>query len=164
MHPIQDVDVILLMAITLASKRRPAELVEIVTAANLIHGSMPAEAKLATAFRRLSSHGLIAGIEDGFTLTEAAQQIMSGLSKKAETPELIFSIREKLSPYKPAEEYAAVVPTAEQLSAAIEAQRAAAKVPGKDLLVPKPKKKDEEDKRKRPGQWRRSGAPRKPRA
>lgn len=162
MHPVQDVDALLLLALALSSKRRPAELAEIMAAADLIHGSIPSETKLGEAFHRLSTHGLIDEVDDRFTLTPDAQKIMAGQPRKAETAERIFSVRDKLSAYEPAVKHAAIVLTEEQLAQAILAHRRAGQGAGKNMLVPKPKAADDEKRPdKRPGQWRRPFASRK---
>ncbi|MCK0507209.1 hypothetical protein [Aromatoleum anaerobium] len=165
MHPVHDVDALLLLALALSSKRRPAELAEIMAAADLIQGSIPSETKLGDAFHRLSTHGLINEVDGRFTLTPDAQKIMAGQPRKAETAERIFSVREKLSAYEPAGKHAPIVLTGEQLAQAILAHRSAGQGAGKNMLVPKPKTVDD-DKRpdKRPGQWRRPFASRKRKA
>lgn len=155
MHPIHDVDVILLLAMALASKRRPAELVEIIAAIDMMQGAIPAELKLADAFARLASHGLISAVAACFTLTPAAQTIMAGQRKKADTAERIFVIKEKLTDYLPADEFPAIALTPEQLTAAIAAHRAAVKAggAGKNLLMPKSPASERDYQR--PRQWRR---------
>jgi hypothetical protein len=154
MHPIHDVDVLLLLATALASKRRPAELAEIMAATDLLHGSIPLDVELAAGFLRLSSNGLIAEAAGGLRLTPAALQIMDGLPRKqkAETQERLLAIRELLAGYTPSGEVVAISPTTEQLTAAILAHRTFLKGPGRNMLVPKPKAAL--DKAKRPGQWR----------
>ncbi len=153
MHPIHDVDVLLLLAAALASKRRPAELVEIMAATDLIHGSIPLDVDLAAAFLRLSTQGLIAEEAGRFRLTPAALQIMASLPrKKLETEARLSVIREQLAGYAPSGEAAAIPLTTEQLTAAILAHRTFLKGPGRNMLVPKPKAAV--DKAKRPGQWR----------
>lgn len=158
MHPIHDVDVILLLAMALASKRRPAELVEIVSAVDMMQGAIPAELKLADAFSRLASHGLVSEVAGCFTLTPAAQAIMAGQSKKADTAERIFVIKEKLTDYLPAGEFAPILIALEQLEVAILAHRAAVKAggTGKNLLMPK--SPATERNYQRPRQWRRGPA------
>ncbi|MDP1610747.1 MAG: hypothetical protein Q8M11_06790 [Sulfuritalea sp.] len=155
MHPIHDVDVLLLLATALASKRRPAQLAEIMAATDLLHGSIPLDVELAAGFQRLSSHGLIADEAGGLRLTPAALQIMDSLPRKqkAETADRLLAIREQLAGYTPRGEAAAIAPTTEQLTAAILAHRTFLKTPGRNMLVPKPKAAL--DKAKRPGQWRR---------
>ncbi|MCK9387170.1 MAG: hypothetical protein M0Q22_02090 [Sulfuritalea sp.] len=139
MRPVHDVDVIVLMATTLSSKRRPAELVEIVAAADLIQGSIPFVEKLGDAIQRLSTCGLISATEDGFTLTPIAQEIMARQPKRAVTEELIVAIKSDLAAYNPKEEYPPILLTEEQLSTAIRAHKTTRKASGKNLLMPKPK-------------------------
>jgi len=117
MYPVHDVDALLLLAMALASKRRPAELAEIIAAADLIQGSIPSESKLGEAFHRLSMHGLIREAEGGFTLTPDAQKIMTGQPRKADAQERILGIKENLSAYNPQEEHPPILVTAEQLRA-----------------------------------------------
>ncbi|MGE5384621.1 MAG: hypothetical protein ACM3SV_01910 [Betaproteobacteria bacterium] len=139
MHPISDVDALLLMAITLSSKRRPAELLEIMAAAELIRSPLPAEADLARAFLRLSSHGLIAEAEGGFALTAEAQKLMGGERRKGEAPERLVRLKETLAAYEAKGEHVAVEVGQKQLCAAILEHRVAQKSAAKNLLVPKPK-------------------------
>lgn len=155
MHPIHDVDVLLLMSTALASKRRPAELAEIMAAADLLHGSIPLDVDLAAAFLRLSTQGLIGEAAGGFTLTPEALELMAGVryKKKAETPERLLAIRQELAGYTPKSDGLAIRLATEQVSAAILAHRTFLKGPGRNMLVPKPKAAV--DKAGRPGQWRR---------
>ena len=139
MRQVHDVDVIVLMATTLSSKRRPAELVEIVAAADLIQGSIPFVEKLGEAIQRLSTCGLISATEDGFSLTPIAQEIMARQRKRAVTEELIIAIKSDLAAPNPKEEYSPIPLTQEQLSVAIREHKAARKASGKNLLMPKPK-------------------------
>jgi hypothetical protein len=153
MHPIHDVDVLLLLATALASKRRPAELAEIMAATDLLHGSIPLDVDLAAGFHRLSTHDLIAGEAGGLRLTPAALKIMDKLPrKKAETEDRLLALREQLAGYTPGGETAAIPLTTEQFTAAILAHRTFLKIPGRNMLVPKPKPAVERSKR--PGQWR----------
>jgi hypothetical protein len=157
MHPIHDVDALLLLALALSSKRRPAELVEVMAATDLIQTSIPPEAKLVDAFSRLASHGLVVEAAGGFLLTDEAQKIMGTLSrKKLETDERIFNVKEKLASYHAKGEHPAIVLSVEQIGAAILAHRTAAKAPGKNLLVPKPKPEGDVQ---RPGQRQRKPLP-----
>ncbi len=153
MRLLPDVDVLILMATALASKRRPATLTGIVAAADLIQGAIPFIDKLGDGIRRLSSLGLIASAEEGYTLTPPAQKIMAAQPKKAEAEELIAAVRESLAAYRPTGEYATVVPSAEELADAILAHKADKKVAGKNMLMPKPKP----DRHfKIEGRWRRA--------
>ena len=101
MYPVHDVDALLLLAMALASKRRPAGLAEIIAAADLVQGSIPSESKLGEAFHRLSMHGLIREAEGCFTLTPDAQKIMTGQPRKADAQERILGIKGTLSAYNP---------------------------------------------------------------
>ena len=57
MHPVHDIDAVILLAVALSSKRRPAELIELVAAAELITGKLPYPAKLAESVARLFTSG-----------------------------------------------------------------------------------------------------------
>ena len=149
MYPVHDIDAILLLAMSLAAKRRPAELVEIIAAAELAQGAIPTEAKLSESFYRLSAYGLICELDSGYTLTPDAQQMMTGQAKKAKTPERLYDIKEHLADYNLKGEHKAILVTEEQLGAAVLAYRAAKANAGKNLLVPKPKPAEDG---KRPGQ------------
>lgn len=139
MHPVHDIDALLLLAITISSKRRPAELVEIIAANDLIHGSISSKSELSVAFERLSLCGLIARSGDGYVLTPQAVSIMSDGRKKADNEERLIRIKENLSDYHPKGEHAAIVVSSEQLSLAVQAHQVSKAHAGKNLLVPKPK-------------------------
>lgn len=147
MQPVHDVDVITLLAILLAAKRRPAELVEIVAAAEFIQGAqgtLPSVVKLKAAFARLAGNGLIAAADGGYTLTPAAQKAIAGGRRNATTSERLFAIKEKLGAYTPAGEHAAIDVSEAQLNGAIAAHKAADTGAGRNLLMPKPKADDDE--------------------
>jgi hypothetical protein len=156
MHPVHDVDVLLLLATSLAAKRRPAELLEVVAAADLLNNNIPGEQKVVEAFERMSKNGLLVESDGGYLLTPAAQAMVTGLPRKAETPERLFAIKDNLSAYNVKGEHAVVVLTAEQVTAAIQGHRAAEKTTAKNLLVPKPKPEAEVHK---PGQRQRKPMP-----
>lgn len=157
MRPTADVDVLVLMAAALAAKRRPAELVEIVAAADLLQGSIPFVEKLGEAIEQLSALGLIVAAEGGFTLTPPAEELLKGQPRKAETEERIAVVRDKLVRYVPKGEHAAILLPRELLVAAIQAHKASRRAPGKNLAMPKPKV----DRHfKIEGQWRRASATR----
>lgn len=151
MYPVHDVDAILLLALSLAAKRRPAELAEIIAAADLTQGVIPSESKLSDSFYRLSEYGLICAQEGGYALAPDAQQMMTGQRKKADTPERICGIKESLADYHLKGEHAIILLTVEQLAAAI-SEHQASKKSGRSWLVPKPKPKPAEAGRKHPGQ------------
>jgi hypothetical protein len=156
MHPVHDTDVVLLLATALAAKRRPAELVELVAAADLLAGAIPSEAKLADAFQRLSACGLICAVdENAYTLTPGAEKLMSGTRRKAATQERILNVKEKLAAFEAQDVFAAIALSAAQVRAAILAHRTAAKAPGRNLLLPKPPA----DAGTKPGQRQRKPLP-----
>ena len=155
MHPIHDVDVLLLMATALASKRGPANLVEIMAATHLLHGSIPLDVDVAAAFLRLSTQGLIAAEAGGYTLTPQGLDLMGGVrnKRKAETEERLLAIREQLADYRATAEGLPIRLATESVGAASQAHRTFLRGPGRNMLVPKPKAAT--DKPKRAGQWRR---------
>lgn len=157
MHPIHDVDALLLLATALSSKRRPAGLVEIMAAIDLINNNIPAEPKLAEAIARLAVRGLLCGSADGLALTPAAQQIIENLPRKVENEERLFSIKDQLSMHNAKTESPAIEVTTEALRAAMLAHRAEAASTAKNLLVPKPKPEDKSVQR--PGQRQRKPLP-----
>ena len=152
MHPIHDFDVLLLLATALSSKRRPAELVEIIAAADLIQEGPPSEPKVIEAFSRLAINGLLVEIDGGFALTPDAQKLVERLPKKADSAERIFIVRDKLSEYNAKPVNAPIVISEAQLKAAIDAHKLAGESKVKDLLVPKPKPVEQAQ---RPGQRQR---------
>ena len=152
MRPTHDVDAIVLLATALASKRRPAELVEIVAAADLLQGFVPFADKLGEAMQRLSTLVLIGAEAGGFTLKPPAVEIMAGQSRKADTEHLIAAIKGSLAAYVPGAECPPILLTQEQLAAAIKTHKSSKKVPGKNLLMPKPKA---DSHFKVEGRWRR---------
>jgi len=139
MYPVHDVDALLLLAMSLASKRRPAELAEIIAAAELTGGNISTESKLCESFQRLSGCGLIVGAGGGYTLTGDGQKILSGQRRKADSEERIMAIKEALSGYTPVGEHAAILLTVEQLGVALCEHRALVKSAAKNLLMPKAK-------------------------
>jgi hypothetical protein len=156
MHPIHDVDALLLLATALSSKRRPADLVEIVAALDLLQGDVPREWKLADSFARLSKHGLIIELEGRYTLPPVAQKMMAGQPAKAETPERLFAVKQELAAYESKGDSPAIALSEEQFSAAILAHRTAVKEVKTTALMPKPKPAAEAP---RPGQRKRKPLP-----
>ena len=152
MRTIHDTDAVILMATLLSSKRRPAELVEIVAAADLIQGFIPFMEKLGDAITLLSTFGLITATEGAYTLTPTGQEVMAKQPKKAAVEELVIALKSKLGAYRPNEECPPILLSNEQLGAAIRAHKTARKAAGKNLLMPKPKA----DRHfKAEGRWRR---------
>lgn len=132
-----DLDAVILMAATLASKRRPAELVEIVAAADLILGFVPFAEKLGAAIERLSARGLIGMSEGDFTLTDAGREMMSKQPRKASQEEIIAALKNSLAARRPRTEHPPILLEPEQLGTAIRAHKATRKT-GKNVLMPKP--------------------------
>lgn len=153
MHPIHDVDVLLLLALALASKRRPAELVEIMAAADLTQANTPPEAKWVEAFARLATHGLLKEVEGRYTLTPEAELVMAGQPRQTDVAKRTFRIKEKLAAYTCTGAHAPVVVTVESITAALVEHRKAGKEIAVNLLVPKPRPPQNE----RPGLRRTSG-------
>jgi len=127
MYKIHDVDALLILATGLSSKRRPAELLEIMAAIDFLQGNIPSEAKLSEAFARLSGLGLILAEDGGFRLSPAAEEMVSNLPKKGEAEERLFRVKDNLSTFKPEGEHAVVTVAANDIKAAIQAHREAGK-------------------------------------
>lgn len=156
MHPVHDVDALLLLAIALASKRRPAEPVDIVAAIDVLRGEVPDATELSEAFFRLAAHGLIVEMEGCFALTPDAQKLIAALPRKAASAEQMAAVRSRLSACMPQAENACVAVTPEQLRAAILAHRAGEESAARSLLRRKPQP---EGDKKRPGQRQRKPLP-----
>jgi hypothetical protein len=137
MYPVHDIDAILLLALSLAAKRRPAALVEIIAAAELAQGTIPPETKLSDSFYRLSEYGLICAQDGGYVLTPDAQQILSCHAKKALPPERIYDIKENLADFHLNGEHVIIMLTVEQIAAAILEHQATKRSTGKNMLMPK---------------------------
>lgn len=139
MYPVHDVDAVLLLSLSLAAKRRPAELVEIVAAADLIYEAIPSSVKLSDAFARLSAYGLVLEINGGYTLSADAQQMMEKQRKRDDTAKRIFALKENLADYHLQGEHVEILIAEAQLDAAILAHQAIKNSPIKNMLAPKPK-------------------------
>lgn len=157
MHPVHDVDALLLLALGLSAKRRPAGLVDIMAAVDLIQEAVPADTKLIEAFERLSRHGLIQAVDGAYRLGEAAEKIIAGLPRKAEAAERLFIIKDELSVYAAPADQSPVIVAPEEVAAALVVHKAAAASTAKNLLVPKPKSVD--TSKSRPGQRQRKPMP-----
>jgi hypothetical protein len=139
MHPVHEVDAVLLLAIAIASKRRPAVLLEIIAANDLICGSVSLKSELERAFHQLSSNGLISETGGGYELTTEALKFINTARKKADNEERLAGIKVALAAYHSKLEYSPVIVTEEQLSAAVHEHLLSKEHAGKNLLVPKPK-------------------------
>lgn len=158
MHPIHDVDVLLLLATALAAKRRPAEASEIMAAADLIQGRLPSAELCSAAFARLGTAGLLAQTDDRLALTAVGERLIAELPAKGEPAARLLTLAGLLGSHRPQGEAAAIDLSAAQLIIAMQAHRAAATSKAKNLLIPKPKP---ESGQSRPGQRRRKPMPKR---
>lgn len=157
MRPITEFEVAVLLATSLAAKRRPAELAEIVAATDLIQAATPGAAQLGAALRRLAAMGLLAATAGGLTLTPDGQALMHGQPRKADMAERLLVLKGKLAGFGGAGEPAAIPVTEAELEAALQTHKTTRKAPGRNLLMPKPKV----DRHfKVDGHWRRAPAKR----
>ena len=154
MHPVSDTDALFLLATTLASKRRPADLVEIIAGFEPLLEPVPGTSRLIDSIRRLTAHGLVEVSDERFALTAAGQQLMVGLPKRADTAALVTHLRGKLAAFEGPAGSPSVHLGQAQVDTAVLAQRAAASAGGKNLLMPKPKVEDEAPRR---SPWRGKG-------
>lgn len=153
MRQTPDVDVVILMATALSAKRRPATLVEIVAAAELLQGYIPYPEKLGEALRRLSTAGLVVVTEGGYGLTPAAERIVAELPKKAGLTERLAALRDCLAAHAPRGGGTSIALDEGQLAAAVKAHEAAKGTAGQAMAMPKPKP----DRHfKVEGRWRRA--------
>lgn len=152
-----DIDAVILMATMLASKRRPAELVEIVAAADLIQGSIPFVESFGNAMARLSTRGLIGAVDSGLVLTAAGMDIMARQPRKAAMDELVSILRFELAVYRPKEDGPALALSGKAISTAVLAHKASRNAAGKNLLMPKAKPNRHF---KVEGRWRRASSTR----
>lgn len=159
MHPIHDIDLVIVLALMLASKRRPAELTEIIAATDLLYGPVPPSIRMVQAFARLADNGLVTEDGDRFSLTPAAQTLVTRLPKKADTDERIAILKERLLDYEVVDQGSAVGASEAKMNAAILAFRASTLVAGRNMLVPKPKPAETDPGRS--GHWRKRPPPRK---
>ena len=157
MHPIHDHDPLFLLAVGLAAKRRPAELVEIVAAIDFLQIKVPLEQRFVDSLARLGAVGLLVGDATGVALSPAGMALFQALPKQEDGEARIFATKEALVAYVPGAEQAPVVVELAAVSEAIAAHRAAAASRAKNLLVPKPKAV--ETSKARPGQRQRKPMP-----
>ena len=136
MYPVHDVDAVVLLALSFAAKRRPAELTEMIAAIDMAQGAVPPAAKLSQSIYRLSAYGLICAEQGGYLLAKDAQLMLSGQARKAKAPERLYQLREQLADYCLKGEHPALLVSEEQLGLAVlEHEKACT---GKSLLAPKP--------------------------
>ncbi|MGB8517764.1 MAG: hypothetical protein WCD45_07730 [Gallionella sp.] len=143
MYPVHDVDAMLLLSLSVAAKRRPAELIEIIAATDLAQGAIPGETKLSDAFARLSAYGLILQVDGGYALSADAQQMMESQRKKDDNAKHIYRLKEHLADYHLQGEHVTIFISEAQLSEAIAAHQAAKKSGVRSMLTRKPKPVDD---------------------
>jgi len=144
MYPVHDDDAALLLSLTVAAKRRPAALDEIITALAMAQdGEIPAKSKLVEAFARMGVCGLIAEAEGGYTLTASAQAMMTGQRAKDDSATRLVRLKQQLTIFDPKGEHPSIQVTQEQLLAAIQSYRAAQHSHhGQNIQTDRPKSKN----------------------
>ncbi len=157
MQPIHDVDVLLLLCSAMAAKRRPAELIEIMAAIDLVQGNIPSEDKLSDSLVRLGTAGLLIQAEERVGLTATAEGLIKLLPRRGEHDQRLFELRGLLGAFQPVGEASPVNIAPADLRIAMLAHRSAASTTAKNLLMPKPK--TEESQQPRPGQRQRKPMP-----
>lgn len=143
MYPVHDIDAALLQSLTIAAKRRPAALDEIITALAMAqHGEIPAKSKLVEAFARMGVCGLIAEVDGGYTLSAEAQGLMTGARAKDDSATRLARLKQQLTDFEPKDKHPIIRVTQEQLLAAIQSYKAAQHShQGKNVQTDKPKSK-----------------------
>ena len=148
MHPVHNVDALLLLALSHAAKRRPAELVEIIAAVDLTLEARPPASTLSESFSRLSEHGLICAQDGGYALTPNALPILSGHAKKANAQERIQNIKVNLASYRLKGTHEPVLVEEKRIAEAVLVHQSTRRSAGKkNMLMPKPKPVEEPGKR-----------------
>ncbi len=138
MYPVHDVDAILLLSLSVAAKRRPAELLEIMTAIDLAQDALPSANKLSDAFARLSAYGLIVEVDGGYVLSADAQQMMESQRKNDDSAKKMYRLKEHLADYHLKGEHATILAHPDLLQTAINEYKKA-KSSGRSWLIEKPK-------------------------
>lgn len=142
MHPVHDVDAVLLLSLTVAAKRRPADLVEVITAIALAQDEIPSRTRLSDAFARMSACGLIVEVDGGYTLSADAQAMMASQRAKDDTAWKIARLKEHLADYPVKGEHPITRVSRDQLLAAIQRYKATRNENyGRNLPASKPKPK-----------------------
>ncbi len=139
MYPVHDVDAILLLSLSVAAKRRPANLHEIITATDLAHDMIPNPVRLSDAFNRLSSYGLILEVDGCYTLSTDAQSMMSNQRKKDDSQKKLFRLKEHLADYHLKGEHITIDVFSDDIQNAVTTYRAEKKTTLRSWLIEKPK-------------------------
>lgn len=156
-HPNLDIEALLLFAISLASKRRPADLQAVMAATDLIQSPIPGQILLRNGFSRLATLGLLTeNEEECFVLSDAAEALLAAAPQRNDRAIRLKGIREALAAYRPAGEQPGLLIRPERFDKAILGHRAEAQLKVKNLLVPKPKTDGDKS---RPGQRQRKPIP-----
>lgn len=146
MRPDNYFDAPFLLALSLAAKRRPATLLEIVAAFDLVSGDIPIAARFAEAFYRLSQFGLVMEQDGGYALTPYATNIVSGHKKNATHEARILAIKQSLTECRVKKEPVLIELSLEQLAPAVREHRASKSDAIKNISL-KPKVEPGVDKR-----------------
>ena len=143
MYPVYDDDAALLLSLTVAAKRRPAVLEEIITALAMAqHGEIPAKSKLVDAFARMGVCGLIVEAEGGYTLSAEAQAMMTGQRAKDDSATRLVHLKQQLTNFDPKVKHPGILVTQEQLLEAIQSYKAAQHShQGQNIQTDRPKSK-----------------------
>ena len=141
-----DFDAPLLLALSLAAKRRPANLVEVVAAFDLVHSNIPLPAQFIDAFHRLSQFGLVVTQDGGYTLSPYALNIVSGHKKNATHETRILAIQQNLAECRMKKDHVLIQLQLEQMAPAVREHRASKSEPVKNITL-KPKLPEGTDKR-----------------
>lgn len=158
MYPVYDIDAAVLLGVALSAKRRPARLVEVMAAADMLQGFIPFETKLGDALFRLSIHGLVDAAEDGYVLTEVGQELAAEVPNKDDPADRIARMKDLLVDFRARATYAGIEMTSEQYRQALVEHQADKTNGGRNVLMPKPKA----DRHfKVEGKWRRVAAPKR---
>lgn len=147
MPPFEDLDALMLLAMMLAAKRRPAALNEVIAALDLLEGGLPPQVQIGKSFARLSEAGLLQEQEGGFALNAAAESLLTGLKKKSDTMARIKVLRERLANHTQEVPATPIALTPKALGDAVLAFRTAEKSSKHTLLAERPRPA-ETDKRK----------------
>lgn len=147
MPPFEDLDALMLLAMMLAAKRRPAALTEVIAALDLLEGGLPPQVQIGKSFARLSEAGLLREQEGGFALNAAAESLLTGLKKKSDTMARIKVLRERLANHTQEVPATPIALTPKALGDAVLAFRTAEKSSKHTLLAERPQPA-EADKRK----------------
>lgn len=162
MHPVYDTDPLLLLAITLASKRRPASVDEIIIAVGTLKSELPAESRLLEAFARLGAHGLIALSDAGYALSASGESLLRELPARGDADDRLFRLKHLLSEADLRPDGFVAKPDAAALAAAAAAWRASLPPPTKSEKAAQLRDSRQREggaRRREEGRWPRPARP-----